>query len=273
VATNRWRLIKDTAHDGAWNMAVDEAIREFTAKHIVHPTLRLYSWEPYTLSLGRAQPVADADTDKINTRKWGLVRRPTGGRAILHADELTYAVCAPEDDEIVHGGVLESYRKISRGLLEALAFLGITADSLPKSNRLSERNPNPVCFQDPSDYEITFGGMKIIGSAQARRNQGILQHGAIPLFGDISRITQVLSFSEKGSRVIAAANLKERAATLTDIIGKKVSRESVSKAIELGFSKAHQIEWMEGSLTIGETKLAQELFKNKYANSVWTYKI
>ena len=94
-----WRLIIDSPAHGAWNMAVDEAILEQTGRGESPPTLRLYDWQPACLSLGYAQPFADVDVDRLKERGWELVRRPTGGRAILHVDELTYSVSAPASDD------------------------------------------------------------------------------------------------------------------------------------------------------------------------------
>ena len=177
-------------------MAVDEAILESVSSKVQLPTLRLYDWSPYTLSLGHAQPVSDVNIAALKEHNWTLVRRPTGGRAILHADEMTYSVCAPIDDPTISGGVLESYQKISNALITALKIIGINADSKPKKSIDSQLSHDPVCFQFPSDYEITFHEKKLIGSAQARKKNGVLQHGAIPLFGDISRIIEVLNYSD-----------------------------------------------------------------------------
>ena len=122
-----WRAIFDPPRDGAMNMAIDEAILEATAAGSLAPTLRLYAWEPPTLSLGHAQPAADCDCEALRRLGWGLVRRPTGGRAILHTDELTYSVVAAESHPLMQGGVLESYRRLSRGLLSGLRILGVDA--------------------------------------------------------------------------------------------------------------------------------------------------
>src|SRR5512137_950 len=133
MESNEWRLIYDPPADGAWNMAVDEALLEETAAGRSLPTLRLYAWEPPTLSLGFAQPAADADRGALRRLGWGLVRRPTGGRAILHTDELTYSIIGPPEDERLAGSVLESYRCLSSALLQALHLLEIPAEAHEKS--------------------------------------------------------------------------------------------------------------------------------------------
>ena len=109
-----WRLIKTPPASGSWNMAVDEAILQAVGNGLVMPTLRLYSWKPACLSLGYAQPIGDVDTRQLEQRNWDIVRRLTGGRAILHTDELTYAVVGPQDNPHLIGGVLESYRRLSK---------------------------------------------------------------------------------------------------------------------------------------------------------------
>src|SRR5512140_660191 len=102
-----WRVVRTPAAPGAWNMAVDEAILEFAARGAVLPTLRLYAWDPPCLSLGYAQPSSDVDLETLRRRGWDLVRRPTGGRAILHTNELTYSVSGPQHEPRLAGGVLE----------------------------------------------------------------------------------------------------------------------------------------------------------------------
>ena len=120
-----WRLLRSTPADGATNMAVDEAILRMVAAGQVPPTLRFYAWEPACLSLGRAQPLADADLEALQAAGFDLVRRPTGGRGILHADELTYSVIAPQVEPRVAGGIMESYRRLSAGLMRGLEWLGV----------------------------------------------------------------------------------------------------------------------------------------------------
>ncbi|HEX9617401.1 MAG TPA: hypothetical protein VGA03_08280, partial [Anaerolineales bacterium] len=110
----RWRLIHTPPAPGAWNMAVDEAILEAVGRGQADPTLRLYAWSPPCLSLGYAQPSSDVDLPQLHALGWDLVRRPTGGRAILHTDELTYAVIAPLSEPRLAGSVLESYQSLSQ---------------------------------------------------------------------------------------------------------------------------------------------------------------
>jgi len=254
-------------------MAVDEAILEFVAKKEKPPTLRLYAWNPYCVSLGHAQPIADINLQALKIYGWGLVWRPTGGKAILHADELTYSIMAPLDEPNVRGTILESYQRLSRALLIALNIMGIQANSKPKESTNRKISLNPICFESPSNYEITCNGKKIIGSAQARRLQGVLQHGSIPLFGDIARIVLALNYKSVEEKKEAQNNLRFKAGTLKDIIKETKSWQEISEAIIKGFSEELGILFIQDSLSNQETNRAKELVQTKYGLDEWTYRI
>ncbi len=268
-----WRLIINSPNSGAWNMALDEAILENVATKRQPPTMRLYDWHPYALSLGHAQPFADVNLETLNSQGWDVVRRPTGGRAILHADELTYSISAHEDDSHVSGNVLESYRLLSSGLLKGLEIAGIVADSKPKNQQEKNLAFNPVCFQYPSDYEITFQGKKLIGSAQARRNHGVLQHGAIPLFGDITRIVAVLSFPDEQTQIDARQLLAKRATNIEQVLNKNLSWFFLAECMQKGFEQALGIQFVLGNASAEEKQRAHQLLHEKYANPEWTQRI
>ncbi|HEX7557512.1 MAG TPA: biotin/lipoate A/B protein ligase family protein [Leptolinea sp.] len=267
-----WRLIQSTPAGGAWNMAVDEAILLEIGAGRSLPTLRLYSWEPACLSFGYAQKVKDVDLDALSKKGWTLVRRPTGGRAILHADELTYSVIASSDEPRVVGSVLESYRRLSKALLRSLELIGLNAQADPRAES-SLNGSGPVCFEVPSNYEITVGGKKLIGSAQARRGEGVLQHGSLPLFGDLTRITGVLHYEDERSRSLVSSRLLEHATTIETILNKKITIDQVAAAFEMGFQDALGIKFIHGNLSPGEFCLAEELVQNKYASNIWTERI
>ncbi len=251
-------------------MAVDEAILEAAGRGEVPPTLRLYAWEPPCLSLGYAQPCKDADQQTLRSRGWGIVRRPTGGRAILHTDEVTYAVCGPHENPVLRGSVLESYRRISEALLRALRHLGVPAEALPQPSAPSDSNAKgPVCFEVPSNYEITVRGKKLIGSAQARKRVGVLQHGSLPLGGDLRRITEVLTFPDEAARQEAARRLLHRATTLETVLGRKISWEEAAQALVTAFAETLRAPLQEAELSRAERARAETLMREKYTNSRW----
>jgi lipoyl(octanoyl) transferase len=266
-----WRLIETEPASGAWNMAVDEAILEAAGQGYVLPTLRLYAWNPPCLSLGYAQPVTDADQNALTQRGWELVRRPTGGRAILHTDELTYSVSAPRNEPRVAGSVLESYQRLAQALLQALLQLAVLAQTEEKYILPEGVNPNgAVCFEVPSNWEITVDGKKLIGSAQVRRKVGVLQHGSLPLQGDLARITQTLSFPDEDSRSEAAHRLLARATTVASALGRAVTWKHMAEAIATSFRQTLNLELIREELTDGERERAQALCEEKYASPVWT---
>ncbi|MFC1921907.1 biotin/lipoate A/B protein ligase family protein [Chloroflexota bacterium] len=271
TAPSTWRLLRTQPARGSWNMAVDEAILEFAARGEVPPTLRLYAWEPPCISLGYAQPIKDVDLDRLQEFSWEIVRRPTGGRAILHTDELTYSVCGPNSDPRLVGGVLESYQHLSFALLEALSLMGITAD--PVSNSASQQTlhgDNPVCFEVPSNYEITVNSMKLIGSAQARRKSGVLQHGSLPLSGDLTRILKVLDFPDENRRQQAARRLLVHGTTVEDVLGFRGDWWLACQAFQIAFNKTLNLNLQYGGLSPSEGRRAMELYREKYNNPEWT---
>jgi lipoate-protein ligase A len=255
-------------------MALDEAMLDSTASHKSLPTLRLYAWQPPCLSLGQAQPAGDVDVAGLVRQGWNLVRRPTGGRAILHTDEITYSIAAPQDEPRVAGTILESYRRLSQALIAALGILGIFATADQQYPVPAGTTPNgAVCFEAPSNYEITVGGKKLIGSAQARRSRGVLQHGSLPLHGDISRITQVLTFDNQDAQDIAARRLMEHALTAETILGKAITWEEAALALRLGFERALDIEFVQDQPSLYEISLAKQLAETKYGADEWTFRV
>lgn len=250
-------------------MAIDEAIAEAVSANLVPPTLRFYAWEPACLSLGRFQPITDVDMGRLRERGWDVVRRLTGGRAILHVDELTYSIAVPDDDPRVEGGIVESYRRLSRGLMEGLNHLGAPVQS-DRANGDAHQFKGPVCFEVPSDYEITANGKKLIGSAQTRRGTIVLQHGAFPLYGDVTRICDALCFDHEFAREAARERVRTRATTLEEALGERVSMARAVGAMMSGFALALNLQLEEGQLTPQEEARAGELRQTRYAAVEWT---
>ncbi|MEW6093140.1 MAG: lipoate--protein ligase family protein [Chloroflexota bacterium] len=265
-----WRIIlQSTPARGAWNMAVDEAILAAAGRGESLPTLRLYAWEPACLSLGYAQPVRDVDRERLHARGWDLVRRPTGGRAVLHVDELTYSVTGPLDEPRLAGTVLESYNRLAAALTEALRTLGLPVQ-VQEHSKSASRTANPVCFEMPSTYEITVNGKKLVGSAQARRKEGVLQHGSLPLTGDLRRILQALAYPDEESRTRAAERLLRQATTVETALGRVVAWEEAAEAFVSAFRSVLALDLQPAGLTRQETSRAEELMAAKYTSPNWT---
>ena len=267
-----WRLLITSPACGAWNMAVDEAILEYIGYRDSLPTLRLYAWEPACLSLGQAQPFSDVDANRLKERGWEVVRRATGGRAILHTDELTYSVIAPNDEPRVEGGVLESYNRLAQALLLAVKNLNLPVE-MKEGKTDGNGTTNPICFEVPSTYEITVDGKKLIGSAQARRKEGVLQHGSLPLTGDLARICQALAFESEAAREVASRRLLARAATVESALGRAVTWETAAQAFIHAFEAQLGLSLKRGALSESESRRADELVKEKYDHPSWTERV
>jgi lipoate-protein ligase A len=266
-----WRLITTPPARGAWNMAADEAILEHVEHGEALPTLRLYAWVPPCLSLGRAQPFTDVDVPRLESHGWDVVRRMTGGRAILHTDELTYSVTGTINEANLAGTLLESYNRLASALLAAVQDLGLLVEMM--EGKADNGVPNPVCFEVPSTYEITVNGKKLIGSAQARRKEGVLQHGSLPLTGDLTRICQALAFSDESAREAAMERLLARATNVESVLGQEVAWETAAQAFVRAFEGRLGLKFEAGELSGSELARAEELVSEKYAHPSWTERI
>lgn len=273
-ALAKWRLLITEAADGAVNMAIDEAIISSVARGESLPTLRFFDWSPPCLSLGHAQDVEDVELGRLKLLGYGIVRRPTGGKAILHIDEITYSVVTRQDDPRVEGGIVESYRRLSEGLmrgLELMDLLGcndktyLTAENAESAKKEEEK---PICFEVPSNYEITVIGKKLVGSAQARKQGMVLQHGSLPLTGDIARICDVLKFENDAAREKAKDRVRGRAITLEGALMRAIPYQTVAQALAQGFKEKLNLELVEGELTEKEMGEAKEIMEKKY-QKIW----
>ncbi len=265
-----WRLINTGASDGAANMAIDEAIMRSVAEGGSPPTLRFYGWVPPCVSVGYSQSVRkEIDLERCLERGYTWVRRPTGGRAILHIDELTYSVVAPQGEARVAGDIITSYRRLSLGLVEGLRTLHggvVQADRMDSDGGLEK---SAACFDVPSHYEVTAYGRKLVGSAQVRRNGVVLQHGALPLEGDVSRLVDVLALQEP-DRVALRGKLLERAIALDEVVGRVVPFDEAAEALAQGFRSALNLEFTLGKLSSFEREAAEGLM-SRYTGDEWTH--
>lgn len=266
-----WRLIVDGELDGATNMAIDQAILEAVVEGASPPTLRFYAWSPPCLSLGRSQRLVEVDLAACLSAVIDVVRRPTGGRSILHTDELTYAVILLQSDLRVEGGVVEGYRRLSEGLLAGLHCLGVAAVQAT-AQRKSEGEQTAVCFETPADYEITVAGRKLVGSAQWRARGGVLQHGTLPLCGDLTRIVGYLTLSA-AEQEAQRQSLRLKAITLEEALGQALPFAQVAEALAVGFAQALNLTLLPAELTPHERALAADLRHTIYADPGWTARL
>ncbi|MEW6031273.1 MAG: hypothetical protein AB1645_00095 [Bacillota bacterium] len=254
-----WRLIvEDRPRPAAMNMAVDEAILLSHAGGTAPPTLRFYTWSPPAVSLGYFQdPERDVDREACRREGVSVVRRPTGGRAVLHDREVTYSVVV--STSVLPGSVVDTYRRLAEGLVLGLRELGLEAGLAPEKGALPPAElQGGACFEVPSSYEILVGGRKVVGSAQTRRGGVILQHGAIPLHLDAGRLARLLGLGSEAAGRIAA-----RAAGL-DEFGPEPSYEDVCRALTRGLATALDVRFVPEPLAPEETALAHTLARERY---------
>ncbi|MNK62428.1 Octanoyltransferase LipM [compost metagenome] len=237
-----WRLLPDTVGDAAWNMALDEALLESHRLGLTPPTLRFYSWEPAALSLGYAQPLGDVNLDACQKAGIAVVRRSTGGRAVLHQGEFTYAVIASEG---FPASVAGTYRMITEVLAQAIARLGVPADIAP--GKLS-RAGSASCFQSATQADLVALGRKLVGSAQTRRDGAFLQHGSLMLTQQPEEIRAYLHRPTEGGD----------ATCLSNVVETMPSREAIAQGIVEAAASTWGIRLEVGMLTPWECERAQE---------------
>ncbi len=251
-----WRLLVSPADRGARNLATDQAVAEHVRDGASPPTLRFYTWRPAALSLGYGQPLKAVATDLARQCGIDLVRRPTGGQAILHNDELTYALMLPRTHALAAGGVLRSYERFSAGFERGFATLGLHTRQGDWQSHAAD-GAGLLCFASPSTHELSARGVKIMGSAQTRLRGALLQHGSIPFAHD-PRIYDLLrlprSHTLKGLR-----NLLAPAPTVGALI----------ETLATGFSDALRVALTPSGLTGPERKRRAALVRDRYACDAW----
>lgn len=219
-----WRFIISGKLPPATNMAIDEAILDGVIHGRSPQTVRVYDWEPPTVSLGFHQDIdSQIDIDKVKKYGFGIVRRPTGGRAVLHYDEVTYSVIARADGEFT-GSVIESYKKIAQILSLALKRIGIKVDiENGVATGKSRDSWTAPCFSSATKYEIHYHRKKLVGSAQMRREGCFLQHGSILLNHDQSIMAEFIPGIDANKLEHLRTLLAHRTISINQIIDPRIS--------------------------------------------------
>lgn len=252
----RWRALLDGSGSGPRNMAVDEALARSLGPG--RGVLRLYRWDAPTISLGRNQPARERyDRREAALRGISFVRRPTGGRAVVHHREVTYAVAVPVG---ALGGLRETYRAVNGALVAGLRALGVEARLAPEDAPTPTLDGRP-CFDAPAAGEVVAGGRKLVGSAQCRIRRAILQHGSVLLDDDQGALAAV---AREGAPPAPPA-------TLAGVLGSAPEWDAVARALVEGFREVVPGSWGRGAVSGAERKLAGEL-ETRYASEEWTWR-
>ena len=240
-----WRFENTGTSSGVFNMEYDEALARALMDGSGNPTIRVYGWQPYAISLGWNQSLDEIDVERTKSEGVDVVRRPTGGRAILHANELTYSVVM----QVKGKSVYSVYEDISHALTLALHELGVAVaieKSQPNYSSLYRSTVGAACFSSTGRYEIKYLGKKLIGSAQRRYNSPdgedvVLQHGSILLGPEHKRIVDFLNVPSEADRTMLRTELDQKTIDLSTILKRIVNPGEVADSLLRGFQKAWSI--------------------------------
>jgi len=261
---NLWRLIDSGPGSGTWNLALDEAIFHSVRTGASPPTLRLYRWSAPALTIGYSQNRdRDVNRDACRTRGIAVIRRVTGGRAVLHDAEVTYSVSAPAGLPGFGTGLDEAYRRVAAGLIGGLRRLGVRAAVAAPGPRDPSRPPRPAaCFASTARHEIAVEGRKLIGSAQRRQGGAFLQHGSILLESHDELLGHVL-------RGHPATKSVARMTGLAEVLPLCPAPESAVAAIVAGCAAAWGVCFLPGEISPAEEQAARALEVNRYRSEDW----
>ncbi|MFA7337724.1 MAG: lipoate--protein ligase family protein [Candidatus Obscuribacterales bacterium] len=291
VRARALRLIPYGVFDAVTNMAIDEALLELHLQGKTPATLRFYGWEPPAVSFGYSQKVSQRTVDKVRAAGYDAVRRPTGGRAVLHEGELTYCFvgAGPKQDGIdfrpdseiegaapsfwleqgspyegfLPGSINQAYKEICDALIYGLRELGVAA-SLGRSN--SAYKDYEDCFQATTQADLQFDGKKIVGSAQLRRRHGVLQHGSIMINQSQTKLSEIFGLADSAKEVADSDPDSEKAdrhCNLIDVLAGGYDRTTLEEAIGRGFTRKFDCHFAVYELTDEEMEFVAELKKDK----------
>jgi lipoyl(octanoyl) transferase len=236
----KWRLLNTGRRPGAFNMALDLALAGSVRNKTSGPVLRFYDWEQPTISLGYNQDAGQLDLEACRRAGVRVVRRPTGGRAVFHFNEFTYSVIALQDDPLLGGPVLDTYRTIAQALVLGLHRMGIESELQRSQSAGASVKDSPLCFAAAGRYEITASGKKILGSAQRRVEGVILQQGSLLL----AQAQDLAPFYHRAG--------ESNATTAEGLLGRKIGFDQAAGFMEQGFRQAWEVQFQWDSPTAAE---------------------
>lgn len=275
--TETWYFINSGPCSPSFNMALDEALMDWHSEGSIPPVIRFYEWNPATVSIGYFQRAErDIDLQAVKEQGLGFIRRPTGGRAVLHEHELTYSIIVSEQYPNMPTTVTEAYRVLSEGLLEGFRNLGMDAYfSVPETEEQQADLKKPksaVCFDAPSWYELVVEGKKVAGSAQTRQKGVILQHGAILLDMDQEKLLSVFNFASEEEKEKMRAKLPEKAVAINDLVSEPMTIAQCVKAFKKGFEQSLTISLEPYTLTEEQLQYVVALEEKKYLTEDWNFR-
>lgn len=277
-----WRFLHTGSRSPEENMAIDEAMLIAHSEGRTPPSVRFYGWHPRTLSIGYFQRAnKEVDVQRVLKNGIGFVRRATGGRAVLHDQELTYSIIVSESYPGMPTSVTEAYRMLSMGLLYGFHHVGLHAEmiGLAKEELQLQAEKHAVssaCFDSPSKYELVLEGKKIAGSAQMRAKGVILQHGSILLDLDTELLFDMLRFRDDTAKEQMKHSFDQKAAAINSCLRSKnripITIADAEAAFRDGFAEGLETEFVTGKLSDYEEELAAKLAEQKYGTREWNFR-
>ena len=277
MAEVTWRFLNTRFENAFFNMAADEAVLESVRDGASPPVFRTFGWRPPGLSFGYAQRVErEVDLDRCGAMGVTVVRRPTGGRAVLHWNELTYSVLCRGDDPLVGGGVMAAYRRISECLVAGLRRFGVAADlvrSDPPPVRPAGEPVTSPCFSSAARHEVVIGGRKLIGSAQRRMGDMLLQHGSLILGPEHKRIVDLLRMPSEDLKAAFRRELDEGTTSLEEEMARPVAFDELAEHLRRGFEETMGVPFVAQPLTAREQGRIDILMEEKYGTDAWNFAV
>ena len=265
-----WRLLNYQPYSAFENMAIDEAVFQETIKNKKPTTLRFFGWHPAAVSIGYFQELDERlILDRCRVAGVDIVRRITGGRAVYHADEITYSIASGTTEKVFPNDINGTYKKISLCLSRGLAELGIKAHLAEAmiSAQDTRTDLTPSCFSVPSGNELLVAGRKICGSAQMRTHGGFLQHGSLLMtFDPEQTATLLLPFPSEAE----IKKLREAVVAVNETLPSPISAETLCLALQKGFIAELGIDLSYGMLTPSELEASARLVE-KYQSEAWNF--
>jgi len=269
---DKWRVIRSKSYNGAMNMAIDEAVMIAHKEGKVKPTLRFYTWDPACITIGYFQKLEDEiDLEKCMEFNVECVRRITGGRAVLHENELTYSIIVGENNPLMDSSITKSYKFISEGLVKGLNLCGVYTDELNKGEKIERENLSAACFNAHASYEISINKKKVVGSAQSRKDGVVLQHGSIILDFDVNKLFEIIKTEnlERKERLINFT--AKKASGIENETNTKLDIDELEKNLIQGIKEHFNVEFIDEDLTEYERSIAETLYE-KYRSDEYNKK-
>ena len=271
-----WRLLETGCNSGAFNMALDEVLLQEVGQGRAGPAVRLFGWDPPAVSFGYAQdPAREIDLRRCCAQGVDVVRRPTGGRAVLHWDELTYSLVCGRDESRLGGAIGDIYRTIGQCLVEGLRLYGVEV-ALERAARpgrpARSREAMVPCFSSIARWEIKWRGRKLVGSAQRRLHGAVLQHGSLLTGAGHKRLLDLLPPAVQDKRAGLVRQLELGSISLAEGLGRPVDLDELAACLAAGFRRCLQVDLEPLEINADQQRQIEVLQAAKYGDQSWTLK-